>query len=90
MNIPPTCTEREPSFNKEAARLFSIFLMEEATSSGICSTPTARPCGPTIKAKQAVRYPVPTKLTHETLKLCSFFFFFWPRLCNYIQKKQEY
>jgi hypothetical protein len=33
--------------------------IEESTSSGICSTPTARPCDPTMSAKQAVRYPVP-------------------------------
>jgi hypothetical protein len=36
-------------------------LIEEDTNSGICSTPTARPCGPTISAKQAVKYPVPAK-----------------------------
>lgn len=58
-NIPPACSLREPSFNNGAAALFSIFLIEEATNSGMCSTPTAQPCGPTISAKQAVKYPVP-------------------------------
>lgn len=60
-NIPPTCREREPSFSKGAAALFLIFSIEEATSSGICSTPTTRPSGPTINAKHAVKYPVPAK-----------------------------
>lgn len=60
-NVPPTCTEREPSFSKGAAALFLIFSIEEATSSGICSTPIARPSGPTINAKHAVKYPVPVK-----------------------------
>ncbi|KAF9603065.1 hypothetical protein IFM89_033790 [Coptis chinensis] len=30
------------------------------TNSGMCSTPTAWPCVPTINAKHAVKYPVPT------------------------------
>jgi hypothetical protein len=40
-----------------------MFSIEVATNSGICSTPTARPSGPTISAKQAVRYPVPAKIS---------------------------
>jgi hypothetical protein len=55
------CILRDPSFNCGAAALFLIFSIEVATNSGICSTPTARPSGPTINAKQAVRYPVPEK-----------------------------
>lgn len=58
-HIPPTWSERDPSFNNGAAALFSTFFIDQAANSGICSTPTARPCGPTISAKQAVRYPVP-------------------------------
>lgn len=39
-------------FQLAAAALFWIFSIEKETNSGICSTPTARPWGPTIKAKQ--------------------------------------
>ena len=42
-----------------------MFSVEDATNSGICSTPTARPSGPTMSAKQAVRYPVPVKFTKD-------------------------
>lgn len=59
--IPPTWTEREPSLNCVAAALFWMFSFARETNSGICSTPTARPWGPTINAKHAVRYPVPAK-----------------------------
>lgn len=69
VHVPAACTEREPSFNKDDAALLLMLLMEEATSSGMCSTPTVRPCGPTIIAKQAVKYPVPVSKSQAGVNL---------------------
>jgi hypothetical protein len=42
--------------------------MASSTSSGMCSTPTARPSGPTISAMQTVRYPLPLPTSRAKLK----------------------
>lgn len=67
--IPATCREREPFSSKGAAALLLTFPMEAATSSGMCSIPTARPSGPTIIAKHAVRYPLPVQISYDNVHL---------------------
>lgn len=64
--LPVICILRDPSVNCGAAALFLMFSIDEVTNSGICSTPTARPSGPTIIVKQAVRYPVPVEVIKDT------------------------
>ena len=59
-----------PSFRK-CGQSSCIFFVEISMSSGICSTPIIRPCGPTIKAIQAVKYPEPEPMSRALAPSCS-------------------